>query len=171
MSWGRKLFAVGAAVVVLSASLVSSGFAASSTRDGDWATWQKDLVGSRYASAEHRISAKNVGNLKLKWAFAYPKTENTLVRSEPAVVGDTIYFGGSDSKFYARNARTGAAKWEFDLRSVDPEGRSVVWDGPAVANGKVYFGDARGYFYALDARTGALAWSTRIDAHPFALVT
>lgn len=170
LSWGRKLFAFGA-VVGLAASLVGSVSAEPSTSDGDWATWQKDLVGSRYASAEHRINVKNVKNLKLKWAFAYPKTENTLVRSEPAVVGDTIYFGGSDGKFYARNAKTGAAKWEFDLTSVDPEGRSVVWDGPAVSDGKVFFGDARGYLYALDARTGALRWSTRIDTNPWATVT
>ena len=170
MSWGRKLLAIGAALV-LSASLVGSSSADRSTVDGDWATWQKDLVGSRYNAAEHRINAGNVGKLKLKWAFAYPKTDNTLVRSEPAVVGDTIYFGGSDGKFYARDARTGAARWEFDLRSVDPAGFAVVWDGPAVSDGKVYFGDARGYFYALNARTGALRWSTRIDTHPAATVT
>src|SRR5262245_21181577 len=141
LSWGRKLFAFGAAVV-LSVSLVGSGSASPSTRDIDWGTWQRDLAGSRYASAEHRIDARNVKNLKLKWAFAYPTTDSTVVRSEPAVVGDTIYFGGSDGKFYARDARTGAAKWEFDLKSVDPNGFAVAWDGPAVSNGKVFFGDA-----------------------------
>jgi polyvinyl alcohol dehydrogenase (cytochrome) len=170
LSWGKKLMTVGAALV-LSASLVGSGSAEQSTADGDWATWQKDGVGSRYNAAEHRVNVGNVGNLKLKWAFAYPKTDSTVVRSEPAVVGDTIYFGGSDGKFYARDARTGAAKWEFDLRSVDAQGFGVVWDGPAVSGGKVFFGDARGYFYALDARTGVLRWSTRIDAHPAATVT
>jgi polyvinyl alcohol dehydrogenase (cytochrome) len=171
LSWGRKLLAIGAAMV-LSATLVGSGSAEQrSTSDSDWATWQKDLVGSRYASAEHRIDTNNVKHLRLKWAFAYPKTASTVVRSEPAVVGDTIYFGGSDGKFYARNARTGAAKWEFDLSSVDPNGFGVVWDGPAVSDGKVFFGDARGYFYALNARTGALKWSTRVDAHPAATVT
>ncbi|MFL6121446.1 PQQ-binding-like beta-propeller repeat protein [Actinophytocola sp.] len=170
MSWGKKLLAVGAALV-LSTSLVGSVSAAPSSVDGDWATWQRDAVGSRFNAAEHRINVKNVGHLKLKWAFAYPKTDSTAVRSEPAVVGDTIYFGGSDGRFYARDARTGAARWEFDLHSVDPEGRVIAWDGPAVSYGKVYFGDARGYFYALDARTGALRWSTRIDAHPAATVT
>ena len=170
LSWGKKLFAVGAALV-LSVSLVGSGSASPSGVDGDWATWQKDTVGSRYNAAEHRVNVGNVKHLKLKWAFAYPKTDSTVVRSEPAVVGDTIYFGGSDGKFYARDARTGAAKWEFDLRSVDQQGFGVVWDGPAVSGGKVFFGDARGYFYALDVRTGALKWSTRIDAHPAATVT
>jgi polyvinyl alcohol dehydrogenase (cytochrome) len=163
------MFAIAAATA-LTATLVGSS-AATGGPGGDWATWQGDLVGSRYAAAEHRITAHNVKNLKLKWAFAYPKTDVTVVRSEPAVVGDTIYFGGSDGKFYARDARTGAARWEFDLRSVDPNGFGVVWDGPAVSNGTVFFGDARGYFYALNARTGALKWSTRIDNHPAATVT
>lgn len=170
LSWGRKLLAAGAAVV-LSVSVVGSSSATQPTADGDWGTWQKDLVGSRYASAEHRIDARNVKNLKLKWAFAYPRTNNTAVRSAPAVVGGTIYFGGSDGKFYARDARTGAARWEFDLTSVDPAGVAVVWDGPAVSDGTVFFGDTRGYFYALNTRTGALRWATRIDTHPAATVT
>lgn len=171
LSRARRLFAL-AAVVVLTAGLAGSASATphrGSTQD--WATWTKDLLGSRYAAGEHRIGPHNVGKLKLKWAFAYPKTESTVVRSEPAVVGDTIYFGGSDGRFYARNARTGAAKWEFDLTTVDPEGFAVVWDGPAVSGGTVFFGDARGWFYALDARSGELKWSTRIDAHPAATVT
>lgn len=138
---------------------------------GDWPTWSKDLVGSRHNAAERRIDQRNVGRLKLKWALAYPKLDGVPVRSEPAVVGNTIYFGGSDGKFYARDARTGAARWEFDLSTVDQEGFGVVWDGPAVEDGKVFFGDARGYFYSLDARTGALRWATRIDAHPAATVT
>jgi polyvinyl alcohol dehydrogenase (cytochrome) len=165
----RKLLALGAAVV-LTAGLTGS---ASATRPStqDWPTWTGDITGSRYADGEYRINRHNVGKLKLKWAFAYPKTENTAVRSAPAVVGDTIYFGGSDGKFYARNAKTGTAKWEFDLTTVDPEGRAVVWDGPSVSGGKVYFGDARGYLYALHARTGTLAWATRIDTHPAATVT
>ncbi len=169
----RGFLAFGAALV-LSASLVSSVSATDvSTVDasGDWSTWQKDSVGSRHNAAEHRIDRRTVGGLKLKWAFAYPKTDSTVVRSEPAVVGDTIYFGGSDGKFYARNAKTGGARWEFDLATVDPEGFGVVWDGPAVDRGTVYFGDARGYFYALSAKTGRLKWSTRIDSHPAATVT
>lgn len=183
LSRAKKLFVL-AAVVVLSASLTSGGgivpAAGASTSDGDWTTWQKDLTGSRYAAAEHRINRTNVKNLKLKWAFAYPKTDipscpgcpgNTFVRSHPAVVGDTIYFGGSDGKFYARDARNGAAKWVFDLTSVDPTSRAIAWNGPAVSGGKVYFGDARGYFYALDARTGALKWHTRLDENPFTNIT
>ncbi|MFC0111580.1 hypothetical protein [Kibdelosporangium aridum] len=83
LSRARKLLALGA-VVALTVPLTGSvSVAERSTSDGDWATWQKDLFGSRYAAAEHRINARNVKDLKLKWAFAYPKTANSIARSEP----------------------------------------------------------------------------------------
>src|SRR4051812_1907563 len=58
---------------------------------GDWPSWQKDLSGSRFNGQERRITPDNVGGLKLKWAFAYPKNGATP-HSQPAVVGDTVYF-------------------------------------------------------------------------------
>ena len=175
-----KLYAVGLAVV-LAGSLVSSANASEvSTSDhsrGDWPTWTGDLAGSRHNAAEYRINQHTVGGLKLKWAFAYPPPKqaggNKLTRSEPAVVGDTVYFGGPDGTFYARDAKTGADRWSFDIKTVDPAsaGFAVVWDGPSVERSTVYFGDTRGYLYALDARTGEKRWATRIDAHPFATLT
>ncbi|GII62896.1 cytochrome CBB3 [Sphaerisporangium krabiense] len=136
---------------------------------GDWPMWQKDPRGLRHNPDERKITPQNVSGLELKWAFAYPKAAG-FPRSQPAVVGDTVYLGSPDGKLYARDAATGAAKWEFDLTTVG-EGRTSVQDGPAVARGKVYFGDTRGYFYAVDQRTGKLAWSQRLDDTITAIVT
>ncbi|TDD92911.1 hypothetical protein E1293_00090 [Actinomadura darangshiensis] len=136
---------------------------------GDWPTWQRDLRGSRNNPHEHGITPDNVSGLKLKWAFAYPKEAGTP-RSQPAVVNGTIYFGGPDGKLYARDARTGAAKWEFDTATVGT-GATPVQDSPAVVRGKVYFGDKRGYLYALDQRTGRLVWARRLDSSESATVT
>ncbi|GAB2831105.1 outer membrane protein assembly factor BamB family protein [Lentzea nigeriaca] len=144
-----------AALVVLTAS------PATAHPGSDWAGWQKDLTGSRHNAAEWRLDQHNVGKLKLKWAFAYPLGEINHVRSQPAVVGDTIYFGGPDGKFYARNARTGAPKWEFTL---PPAARYAYnSDGPTVSNGKVFFGDSAGRLFALDQRTGQQRWRAQMD--------
>ncbi|TDD94657.1 PQQ-binding-like beta-propeller repeat protein [Actinomadura rubrisoli] len=160
------LAAVGAACLVVA----SSGTGASGgPKTGDWPSWQKDLLGSRHNPQERQITAANVGGLKLKWAFGFPKG-GFGGHSQPAVVGDTIYFGGADGKYYARDAKTGAAKWEFDLSTVGT-GFTVVRDGAAVSGGKVYFGDTRGYLYAVDQATGKLAWAERLDAHASATVT
>lgn len=147
----------------------TSGTAAAVARTGDWPQWQHDPLGSRYNAAEHRITPANVDGLRLKWAFAYPQQAGTP-RSQPAVADGTVYFGGPDGRMYARDARTGAARWSFDLASVGT-GATQVQDGPAVARGKVYFGDTRGYLYAVDRRTGRLAWSRRLDTTELALVT
>lgn len=142
------------------------------SRPGDWASWQGGEPGARHNAAEWRINPHTVGDLKLKWTFAYPPSESKSVSSQPAVVGDTVYFGGPDGQFFARDARTGADRWTFDLTSVDPEvSDRAVRDGPAVVDGTVYFGDTRGYLYAVAARTGELRWAERIGGHEAATLT
>ncbi|MFD9702892.1 PQQ-binding-like beta-propeller repeat protein [Lentzea sp. NPDC059081] len=144
-----------AALVVLTSS------PATAHAGGDWAGWQKDLAGSRHNAAEWRIDRNNAGKLKLKWAFAHPRGDFNGVRSQPAVVGDTVYFGGPDGKFHARNARNGDAKWEFTL---PPASRYAYnSDGPTVAGGKVFFGDSTSRLFALDQRTGRLRWQVQLD--------
>jgi len=145
-----------AALVVLTAA------PATAHAGGDWAGWQKDLTGSRHNAAEWRLNRHNAGDLKLKWAYAYEKGPVNFVRSQPAVVGDTIYFGSPEGKFYARNARTGAPKWEFTL---PPAARPVYnSDGPTVSDGKVFFGDSTGRLFALDQRTGRQRWQVQVDS-------
>lgn len=171
---GIRALAATGVVAVLAISLVGSVSAAErstgeAARSGDWAAWAQDSAGSRHNAAEWRINQHNVGQLKVKWAFSYPASESKTVSSAPAVVGDTIYFGGPDGKFYARDAKTGAERWTFDLATVTPGG--IVRDGPAVARGKVYFGDTMGNFYALDQRSGELVWHADLDDNPTAIVT
>ncbi|WP_020672242.1 PQQ-binding-like beta-propeller repeat protein [Amycolatopsis nigrescens] len=164
----RLMALAGVTILFLSGVVSASGEPA---RRGDWPSWQGDSSGSRFNPAEHRINPATAGKLKLKWAFAYPKT-GFPAKSQPAVVGGDIFFGSPDGKFHALDARTGAAKWSFDLASVEP-GRvgGVVTDGPAVARGKVYFGDARGYLYALEQRTGKLVWARNTESHPAGMHT
>ncbi|WP_158891072.1 PQQ-binding-like beta-propeller repeat protein [Amycolatopsis anabasis] len=157
----RRLVATVSIAVLLAAGAAS----AQGRQLGDWPTWQADKSGSRFNAAEHVINPRTAGNLKLKWAFAFPKTGFPL-KSQPAVADGDIFFGGPDGKFYAADAKTGATKWTFDLGSVDPgRGPGVVTDGPAVARGKVFFGDMRGYLYAVEQRTGKLVWAKNTEPH------
>ncbi|NUT52818.1 MAG: PQQ-binding-like beta-propeller repeat protein [Saccharothrix sp.] len=144
---------------------------AESGGSGDWATWSKDLAGSRYASEERRITPDTVGRLKLKWAFAFPKT-SAPVRSQPAVVGGVVFFGSPDGTYHARDARTGAEIWRTDLAQAAPGDRvPVPWDGASVHGGRVYFGDNRGFMYALDQYTGRVVWARQHATHPTSIHT
>lgn len=172
----RVFRAIAASSLAASLVLVSTGATAGTSAGagsrpapGDWPTWQHDTYGSRFNPAEHRVTPANVGGLKLKWAFTYPKDAGTP-RSQPAVTGGVAYFGGPDGVFYARDARTGAARWSFKLPTA-ADYPLQVQDGPAVARGKVFFGDNHGSLYALDQRTGRLAWTTRLDSETTAILT
>lgn len=158
-----------AACLAVSASVAPGPAASGRPLRGDWPTWQQNLNGTRYNPAERGITPANVGGLKLRWAFGFPKQAGAP-HSQPAVVGRTVYFGGPDGRFRARDARTGAAKWEFDLGTVGTS-FAQVRDGAAVSHGRVFFGDTRGYMYALDQDTGKLDWAKRIDDHVSATVT
>ncbi|HEX4831686.1 MAG TPA: PQQ-binding-like beta-propeller repeat protein [Trebonia sp.] len=131
----------------------------------DWASWQGELSGDRFAPGTP-VTPQNVSHLSESWAFTLPRITGTNPSSQPAVVGNTLYVGSNDAKFFALDATTGATVWSFDLTSVvGPVGSTPdpVRDGAAVSNGVVYFGDTRGYLYALNARTGALRWAIRVD--------
>jgi len=135
--------------------------------DSDWASWQKNLSGSRYAAGETAITPQDVGSLQLKWAFTFPRIPGVFPGSQPAVVDGTLYVGSTDAKLYALDAKTGATEWAFDLTQVTGPVTNAhpdpVRDGPTVSGGAVFFGDSRGYLYAVDRYTGKLEWATLLD--------
>ncbi|WP_019544143.1 PQQ-binding-like beta-propeller repeat protein [Streptomyces sulphureus] len=141
---------------------------------GDWPSWQHDLSGTRYNGEEKKLTPANVQKLKQKWAFGHADVPGVYLGSQPAVVDGVLYTGGADATFHALDARTGAKKWTFDLRSAigdDVGDKDPVRSGPTVSGDTVYFGDNKGHLYALDRRTGKPRWHTRLDDHPTAQIT
>ncbi len=172
---GRLVLAMAAVSVVALA-----GVAAASTPDqqdaghrasADWPMWQRSPNGTRFNDAERAITPETVGNLKLKWAYAYPQVANAAHGSQPAIVDGTLYVGAPDAKFLALDAKTGATKWTFDLATVVAKIPNDVRDGAAVVGDTVFFGDSTGRVYALDKNTGKLAWSVAVSDHPNSVLT
>jgi len=93
--------------------------------------------------------------LKLLWKFR----TGGMVRSSPAAVGDTIFAGSCDNKFYALDTGSGKIKWSF---FTDDE----ILSSPCVRGSTVYFGCDDGRVYALDKNTGKLIWSYRTATRP-----
>ncbi len=137
-----------------------------------WAGWGHDVLNSRFDPEANELRANKLDKLKLKWAFVFPDAQ--AAASQPAIVGDTLYVGSWNAKFYALNPKTGQLKWSYDTANFTgplPAGTNSVRDGPTVSGGKVYFGDLLGNFYALNAKTGAFAWAKKLDAHPASRIT
>ena len=134
--------------------------------------WGLTLTGSRFVSGDiAQLSAADVPDLELEWAFAFPGA--TRARSQPTVAGGAIYTGSQDGTVYAIDFESGCVRWSFaadaEVRvspTVEPWTR-----GDADARPKLFFGDFVGQAYAIDAITGELLWKRRVDPHPKLTIT
>ncbi len=100
----------------------------------------------------HCLFALDAFSGNLKWSF--DPDEVNLIRSSPAVFGDTLYVGSEYNKFYALDKNNGSLKWE-----VKTDG--IVNYGPAIDNkGTVYFACKDRRCYAVNGSSGEVIWKS-----------
>jgi polyvinyl alcohol dehydrogenase (cytochrome) len=136
-----------------------------------WNGWSPDATNARFQSAKAAgITATQVPNLKLKWAFGLPNAASLY--SQPTVAGGRVFFGADTGYVYSVDAKTGCVAWGFQAAAGV---RNAISVGPVKGHGSsafaAYFGDLRGNVYALDAVTGKPLWIVSVDPHPLAAVT
>jgi polyvinyl alcohol dehydrogenase (cytochrome) len=124
---------------------------------------------------ETKITADNVGGLSVKWT----STVHGDVSANPAVVDGAVYvpdWGGYLNKI---DAATGASIWSRPMSDYTGVAHDAARASPAVVGNTLYVGDqgaqpfsaGGGYLSAVNATTGAPMWSTKVDSHPFAILT
>ncbi len=88
-----------------------------------------------------------------------PRVMSELSNSSPAVAGGLVVVGSNGGHFYAFDAATGAARWDYQADGV------VALSSALIAGGRVYIagGDASDHVHALDAATGAAVPGWPID--------
>ena len=136
-----------------------------------WNGWSADATNARFQSAKAAgISAAQVPNLKLKWAFGLPNAASMY--SQPTIAGGRVFFGADTGYVYSLDAKSGCLAWGFQAAAGI---RNAVSIGPVKGHGSsafaAYLGDLRGNVYALDAATGKPLWIVSVDPHPLAAVT
>lgn len=133
--------------------------------DADWNGWGNDPENTRY-QPKPGLTAADVPNLKLKWAFAF---EGDTVRSaQPAVVGNRVFTGSASGAIYSLDAATGCTYWRYDAGATV---RNAISIGQASGKMIAYFGDVRSTVHALDAATGQLLWKIKVEDHPSSRIT
>ena len=138
-----------------------------------WNGWSPDPTRHhRFQPAEAgRVTADDVPNLTLKWAFAIPGAASASW-AQPAIVGGALFIGSDNGFVYALDARTGCVHWSYEAKGQVRTAVSIgeVKDIPGVRYA-AYFGDYMGYVSAVNAETGAELWVMRPDDHPAAKIT
>jgi len=130
-----------------------------------WNGWGVDATNSRY-QPEPGLSVADVPNLKLKWAFGFPKGSQAY--GNPVIVAGRVFVGSDTGTLYSLDADTGCMYWSFKAESGVRSAPSI---GRAGNRDAVYFGDLKANVFAVDALTGELIWKKQVDPHAFARVT
>jgi polyvinyl alcohol dehydrogenase (cytochrome) len=136
-----------------------------------WNGWRNGMFNTRHQSAAAAgLTAKQVPQLKLKWAFSFPYCAEAY--GQLAVVCGHVFVGSDSGYVYSLDAATACVYWSFQA---DAGVRTSVTIGPLQGQGSekyaAYFGDGRANAYAINASTGQLLWKTHTEDHPFARIT
>jgi polyvinyl alcohol dehydrogenase (cytochrome) len=137
-----------------------------------WSGWGNDPTSNaRFQPAKAAgLTADQVPQLKLKWAFGFPGVEQTY--GQPTIAGGRVFIGVDSGAVYSLDAATGCVYWSFQA---DASVRTAINIGPVKGHGAgtqgISFGDVRANVYMLDAATGKTLWKVSVDDHPLARIT
>jgi polyvinyl alcohol dehydrogenase (cytochrome) len=137
----------------------------------EWNGWSSDVVNSRFQTAKGAgLTAEQVPQLKLKWAFGYPTGLSAY--GQPTIVSGRVFVGTDIGYVYSLDATTGCVYWSYQAKGA---ARPAVTVASVKGHGKTkyaaYFGDAHANVYAVDAQTGQELWTARVDDHFVARIT
>jgi len=126
-----------------------------------WNGWSPGVTNTRFQDAAAAgLSASNVPNLKLKWAFNLGDV--TMARSEPTVIGNRLFVASLTGAVYSLDRDTGCTQWGF---KADTGIRAGIALGDVNGVPAVYFSDGGGNVYALNASSGELIWKVHPVDH------
>ena len=126
-------------------------------------TWGLGPRNLRHVSAQASgLKTSDFSRLELAWAFALPQTPS--MRSQPVIIGDTIFVVSSDSgRLYAVDTASGCLKWRYEAEYPLRSSLSVGYlhdDQPLLL-----MGDVVANVHAVSALTGKQVWRTDISFH------
>ena len=136
-----------------------------------WNGWGVDLAHTRFQPARAAgLTAAQVPNLKLKWAFGVPTGLSSY--NQPTIVSGRVFLGTDTGYVYSLDAKTGCVYWSYQTKAAVRGALSVgAVKGKGSTKYGVFFGDFRTYVYGLDAQTGQQLWMTKADDHFIARIT
>jgi polyvinyl alcohol dehydrogenase (cytochrome) len=113
--------------------------------------------GNRAQSAKATgLSRDQMKDLEVAWVAAFPQTPT--MRSQPVIVGDTIFIATTDAgRLYALDTNSGCVKWHY-VSDMTLRSSLTFAEATDKLPAAILMGDAAGFVHAVDARTGKKLW-------------
>ena len=126
--------------------------------------------GNRAQTAEETgLSRDDMKDLEVAWVAAFPQTPT--MRSQPVIVGDTIFIAATDAgRLYALDTNSGCVKWSYvsDMTLRSSLSFAEATDHSPAA---IIMGDAAGFVHAVDAKTGRKLWVSEARLNEYNRIT
>ena len=120
-------------------------------------------------AAQAGLTKDQLSNMELAWAIAIPG--GTTMRTQPAIVGATVFLPVADARaVYAFDVSRPAApcvKWVYRTQSKAPLRTSASYGVLADGRGVLAFSGFDTVAYLLDAKTGLAIWTRKIGTYPY----
>jgi polyvinyl alcohol dehydrogenase (cytochrome) len=132
------------------------------------ADWGLGGENRRFVTGERAgIDRDNVGSLELAWSLAFPRV--TDMRSQPAIIGDTMYFGDKTGKLYAIDRLSGCIHNHTEVLSGIRSAITAVTlpDGEQL----LVFADSMASIYALDPDSLEIVWQEAARLYETSVIT
>jgi polyvinyl alcohol dehydrogenase (cytochrome) len=125
---------------------------------------------NRHLSAEQAgLTTAQMKHLEVAWVVAFPQTPT--MRSQPVIVGDTIFIAATDAaRIYALDTNTGCIKWAY-ASDMTLRSSLAFADATDKSPAMVLAGDAAGRVQAINAVTGKQIWVTDVKLTPLNRIT
>ena len=122
------------------------------------------------SAAQAGLRTQDMRNLELAWAFAFPKA--TAMRSQPAIVGKTLFLPVPDSSrlFAIDIDGPPCVRWVYE-NQVPLRTSAGYGELPGSKRKVLVFGDLGANVHMVDAQTGKQIWVEAVGLHPLSLTT
>lgn len=130
--------------------------------------WGLGLKNRRFVPAAHtQLNRDNAASLKLAWSLALPRV--TDMRSQPAIIGDTMYLGDRAGMIYALDRHTGCIRNHTEVMAGVRSAITVAH----LENGQtlLVFADSLANLFALDPATLEVIWQRSARLFETSVVT
>jgi alcohol dehydrogenase (cytochrome c) len=123
----------------------------------DWLIWRRTYDDHGFSPLK-QIDKKNVGDLRVKWAWSLPPGPN---EATPLEHDGVLFVDSYGDRVQALNAVTGDLLWQYS-RQMPSDARLQVKRNIAIYRDMVLMPTSDDHLVALDAKTGAVIWDSSV---------